>query len=222
MQKFSLLSSVLLSSLLLNTGCTQKETIEPIIATIDNSSIPSSTVEETPKEITSPTEIESPKETISSTPIPVQEEGKSRQMKTVQGETITVNQHSRGFGFPEYRDKIVLVQIFGKECRYCFEEMPVINKIQERFQNRLSVIAIQGQSPMTQQKAQELISQHNMNYPIIDQDEAKSILVFLRDVYNWRGILPYILLIKNGQIEQVFKGADNSFEKISQGINDIP
>jgi hypothetical protein len=74
---------------------------------------------------------------------------------------------------------------------------------------------------MSKERAFELIRQHDMNYPIIDQNEAKKILVFLRDTYNWRGMLPYILLIKNGQIEQVFKGADNSFEKISQGIDEI-
>lgn len=144
-----------------------------------------------------------------------------RQMKTVQGESITVGEHARGFDFPQYKGKIVLVELFGKTCHYCFEEMPTITKIQNEYRDRLSVIAIQASSPMAQGEAQRLIQEHNMNYPIIDQDEAKSILIYLRDVYQWGGILPYIMLIKDGQIEQVFQGADKTFEEISQGIQDI-
>ena len=204
MTKKTLFPSILLSSLLLNTGCMKKD--QPIIS---NSSSP--IVAET--HINTKTPVDSP---------PHQDEGKIRQMKTVQGDIITVREHSRGFSFPQYQGKIVLVQIFGKDCPYCFEEMPTVNKIQYTYRDKLSVIGIQGQPPMTKEEAVNLIREHDMNYPIIDQDEARSILVFLRDVYDWRGILPYILLIKNGQIEQVFQGADKSFEEISQGINDIP
>jgi thiol-disulfide isomerase/thioredoxin len=147
-------------------------------------------------------------------------QNKYRQMKTLQGGSITVGEHSRGFEFPQYKGKIVLLDFFGKECHYCFEEMPTITKIQNRYRDRLSVIAIQASPPMAKGQAQRLIQEHNMNYPVIDQNEAKSILIYLRDVYHWRGILPYIMLIKDGQIEQVFQGA-KSFEEISQGIKEI-
>jgi len=214
MKKTPILSSILLSSILFNTGCVQ-----------ENTPVPSSTsTDRTPSELEEvavvASENSNPTTTVVKPPLPILQE-KYRQMKTVQGETITVREHSRGFGFPIYKDKIVLVQIFGKECHYCFEEMPIVNRIQREYEGRLSVVGIQGQSPMTDQKAKDIILEHDMQYPIIDQDEAKSILVFLRDIYGWRGILPYILLIKNAEIEQVFKGADNSFEKISRGINDI-
>ena len=143
------------------------------------------------------------------------------QMKTIQGGTITLGEHARGFEFPQYKGKIVLLELFGKDCHFCFEKMPTINKIQNLYRNKLSVISIQATPPMTQEEAQRVIQEHNMNYPIVDQDEGKSILIYLRDVYKWRGILPYIMLIKDGEIEQVFKGADTTFEDISQGIQDI-
>ena len=141
-------------------------------------------------------------------------------MKTVQGGSITLGEHSRGFEFPEYKGKIVLLEFFGKECHFCFEEMPIITRIQNTYRDRVSIIAIQSSPPMRQEEAQRLIQEHNMHYPIIDQDEAKSILIYLRDVYEWGGVLPYIMLVKDGQIEQVFKGT-NSFEEISQGIQNI-
>jgi thiol-disulfide isomerase/thioredoxin len=201
-------SSILLSSLLLTTGCVQES--QPIISNTSPISV-SPIKEEVHLEPSSP-EIDPPYQPVLS---------EIHHMKSVQGQTISIQEHRRGFVFPQYKEKIVLIQIFGKDCPYCFEEMPVINRIQNAYRDKLSVIAIQGQSPMSKETAFQLISEHNMNYPIIDQDEAKNILVFLRDVYEWRGILPYILLIKNGLIEQVFEGADNPFEKISKGIDAI-
>ena len=211
MNKNLILSSLLLSSFLFYSGCTKKEF--PNIHPKDSSTNTVSTVVTDNIDTTAPL----PTEVIP----PYVPHMKYRQMKTVQGETITVGEHERGFDFPQYKGKIVLVELFGKECHYCFEEMPTINEIQNRYRDKLSVIAIQATPPMEHQEAQRLIQEHNMNYPIIDQDEAKSILIYLRDVYQWRGVLPYIMLIKDGQIEQVFKGADNSFEDISKGIQEI-
>jgi len=206
MTKKIILSSLLFIPILFSTGCMNSSQPIPIVTTTNSTAIIA--------------EIHTNSNTLS-TIKENQNEGRVRNMKTVQGDTIIVNEYNRGFDFPQYQGKIVLVQIFGKECQYCFEEIPTINKIQNAYRDKLSVIAIQGQPPMSKEKAFELIREHQMNYPIIDQDEAKSILVFLRDVYNWRGILPYIMLIKNGQIEQVFQGAGKSFEEISEGINEI-
>ena len=203
MNKNLLLSSLLLSSALFYAGCMKKTS--PVVNT---SSIKTPTVQEQPIPIT---------EAVSQY-IP---QSKYRQMKTVQGGSITVGEHERGFEFPQYKGKIVLLELFGKNCHYCFEEMPTITKLQSAYQDRISVIGIQSAPPMAEGEAQRLIQQHNMNYPIVDQDEAKSILIYLRDVYGWMGILPYILLIKDGQIEQVFQGADHSFAEISEGIQDI-
>ena len=203
MNKNLILSSLILSSSLFYSGC-----VKNTLPIAQNASIQTET-REAPRVATT--------EAVSRY-VP---QSKYRQMRTVQGGNITLGEHSRGFEFPQYKGKIVLVEVFGKNCHYCFEEMPTITRIQNAYRDRLSVIAIQASPPMAQGEAQRLIQQHNMNYPIVDQDEAKSILIYLRDVYQWGGILPYIMLIKDGQIEQVFQGAGKSFEEISQGIRDI-
>jgi len=146
---------------------------------------------------------------------------KYRQMKTIQGGSITIGEHARGFSFPKYKGKVVLLEFFGKDCHYCFEEMPVINRIQNQYKEQLSIIAIQSSEAMSQEERQRLTEEHPMNYPIVDRPEAMSLLVYLRDVYQWRGILPYLMLIKEGQIEQVFKGTEGSYKNISEGIEEI-
>ncbi|SFV65610.1 Thioredoxin [hydrothermal vent metagenome] len=211
MNKNLILSSLLLSSFIFYSGCMKKESpnIYPEDSLNNNPPVETSTIESTPP----------PTETATSEYIP---NSKYHKVKTVQGETITVGIHERGFEFPEYKGKIVLLEFFGKECHYCFEEMPIIEKVKNSYQDRVSVIAVQAMSPMLKWEAKRFIQQHNMNYPVIDRDEADKILLHISDIYQWTGFLPYVMLIKDGQIEQVFKGVNNmSFEQLSQGINDI-
>lgn len=137
---------------------------------------------------------------------PLVTSGEGHQLKTVQGPIIVVQERSNGFVFPQYEDKIVLLQIFGKECKYCFEEMPFIQRIHQRYNQHLNVVALQAQPNMTPAVAQNIIQKFQMNYPIVDRDEAKDLLLFIEKTYNWAGTLPYMLIIKNGVTEYSFEG----------------
>jgi len=128
------------------------------------------------------------------------------QLRTVQGPIVTVGERGNGFIFPQYQGKIVLLQIFGKECKFCFEEMPIIRNIRTRYAQNLQVIALQAQDPMSRTTASNLIHRFQMYYPIVDRNNASNLLLFIRKTYGWNGILPYTLLIKNGITEYSFKG----------------
>jgi len=128
------------------------------------------------------------------------------QLKTIQGPVITVGTRRNGFTFPQYPGKVVLLQIFGKECPYCFEELPVIANIHRQYAQKLNIVAIQAQDPMSKNTASRLINRFQMYYPIIERDNASELLLFLSNTYGWTGILPYTLLIKNGVTEYSFSG----------------
>ena len=138
-------------------------------------------------------------------PIPVTS-GSVHQLHTVQGPIITIGERSNGFIFPQYQGKVVLLQIFGKECPYCFEEMPIINNLRTKYGQRLQVVAIQAQEPMSKATASNLINKFQMHYPIIEGSNASELLFFMKETYGWNGILPYTLIIKNGVTEYSFKG----------------
>jgi hypothetical protein len=84
--------------------------------------------------------------------------------------------------------------------------MPFIQNMHQKYAQGLSLIALQAQEKMTPLVAQNIIQKFQMNYPIIDRDEASNLLVFIKNTYNWNGILPYTLLIKNGVTEYSFAG----------------
>ncbi|KIM02971.1 MAG: hypothetical protein KU29_13180 [Sulfurovum sp. FS06-10] len=142
------------------------------------------------------------------------------QLRTIQGETITIIENGNGFIFPQYRDKIVLLQIFGKTCEYCFEEIPIINQIENHYAGKVKVIAIQGQDRMNPSEISTLTNQYQMNYPIIEGDDATNLLAFISRTYNWTGVLPYMLLIKDGVTEFSFS-AGTQYQEFQESIDSL-
>jgi len=183
---------------------------EPIYQSTITTPIPSVDVPP-PIETTPIREIETP---------PPSTAGNAYQLKTVQGTNIAIQERSNGFVFPQYRNKVVLLQIFGKECHYCLQEMPMIAQAQQQYGGNLQVIAVQAQDPMSQATASMLIQQHQMYYPIIDKEEAGELLYNLQETYGWRGILPYTLLIKDGVTEYSFSG-EVSPQELNEAIRSL-
>jgi len=226
MKKNLLLSSLLLGSVLVHTGCVEKDLNPPM----NNHFNPSNnttrikqpvvvlnselTVQEESRVIESITPIQVVPEQVT----PTQTKEDTYQLPTIKGDMITVKINKTGFEFPQYTGKVVLLQLFGKKCKHCFEEMPIIRKIREKYGDSLQVIAIQAeQEKMTSREASSLISQYHMNYPIIERENAADLLVFLRDKYEWIGTLPYLLLIK----DEFMQSTNNSYESLVENIDDL-
>ncbi len=197
MKKKLLLPSILLTHMLLSTACMQKQSTH-----INSTSNSSSTIQTT---TSSPS--------IS---------GIAHQLPTIQGDSITIVENGNvGFDFPQYRGKIIIFQIFGKDCEYCIEEMPIINRVKNEFSSRIEVIGIQAQERMSPSVASNILRQHNINYPVIEGDDAKDILRFLANTYEWRGNLPYTLLIKNGVTESTFPDGGVGYQELKESIESI-
>jgi len=168
-----------------------------------------------------PTETQPTSQYQSSTPPPAVTEGVGKNFKSVQGNNIRIAKNPTGLTFPQYQGKIILLEIFGKDCHYCFEEMPIINQMRAKYGNSLQVIAIQGQDPMSPATSAKLIQQYSMNYPIIERDVAHELLLFISETYGWMGVLPYIQLIKNGVTEFNFGDGGVSAQELSKSIDSL-
>jgi len=147
-------------------------------------------------------------------------EGEYHQLKTVQGEIVSVQERSNGLVFPQYSNKIILLQVFGQNCHYCLEEMPTLQRLQQQYAGSLQIIALQAQEPMDQATASMLIQQYQMHYPVVDKEEAIELLFFLQQTFEWTGILPYTLLIKDGVVEYPFFG-ETSYQEINEAIQSL-
>jgi thiol-disulfide isomerase/thioredoxin len=137
---------------------------------------------------------------------PVETHLPTHQLLSVQGSTLFIQERSNGFIFPQLENQVILLQIFGKACEYCFEEMPFIQHVSHKYTGMLKIVSLQAQDKMSMNEANRIIQKFQIDYPIIDRDEAAALLKFINRTYGWNGILPYFLLIKDGVTEYSFSG----------------
>ena len=188
---------------------------------VSNSNITYQYENSSPTQAYYPTETQStPQYQNPTSPAPITK-GVGANFKSIQGDNIRIAKNPTGLTFPQYQGKIVLLEIFGKNCHYCFEEMPIINQMRAKYGNSLQVIAIQGQDPMSSATSTRLIQKYNMHYPIIERDVANDLLVFISETYGWMGVLPYIQLIKNGVTEFNFGDGGVSAQELSESIDSL-
>jgi len=134
------------------------------------------------------------------------QDGVMHLLQSVQGKTVNIGERPNGFVFPNYPNKIIILEMFGKDCPHCLKEIPIIKKIKQRYPDQVEVIAIQSQERMSPHEARSYISKHRINYPIIEGEDATNLQYFIQNTYGWTGILPYTLIIKDGITEFSYPG----------------
>lgn len=146
--------------------------------------------------------------------------GEVHKLKSIQGKSITVVERSNGFIFPEYKNKIIILEMFGKKCPHCIKEMPTLNKLRRKYRGKLEVIAIQVENRMGKSEANRLIKRHKIHYPIIPGETATNLQYNIQNTYGWTGILPFTMVVKNGVTELSYKGRV-SYREINRDIRTI-
>jgi thiol-disulfide isomerase/thioredoxin len=146
--------------------------------------------------------------------------GDTHVLKSIRGKVIHIIERPNGFLFPEYNNKIIILEMFGKDCPHCLRELPIIDKIRRRYRGRLEVIAIQSQGRMTRFRARAYINGHRIRYPIIEGDDATNLQYFIQKTYGWTGILPYTLIVKDGITEFVYSG-EVDYKDIKRDIDSL-
>ena len=132
--------------------------------------------------------------------------GNTHTLKSIRGKTIHIIERPTGFIFPEYKGKVILLEFFGKDCPHCLNQLPVIKKIRDRYKGKLEVIAIQAQKRMSLDEAKNYINGNMIRYPVIEGEDAIDLQHFVQKTYEWRGILPYTLVVKDGVTEFFYAG----------------
>ncbi len=150
----------------------------------------------------------------------VPKEGEVHSLTSIRGKKIHIKERPRGFIFPEYKGKIIILEMFGKDCPHCLKQLPTIEKIRRRYRGILEVIAIQAQDRMDRLTAKNYINGHRIRYPIIEGEDATNLQYFIQKTYGWRGILPYILVIKDGITEFAYSG-EVDYSELEKDIDSI-
>jgi thiol-disulfide isomerase/thioredoxin len=233
-------TTILTATLLLNMGCfgylgttqevvTPKPITTPVVASVPITipqPIRNVLTKELPVECTD--DVNSPN-SCHKNPINIQElqpkqvsnqGGEVHKLKSIQGQTITVIERKNGFTFPEYSNKVVILQMFGKNCSHCMKEMPIMRKIYGQYKGNLEIIAIQVEDKMSPREAKTLLQRHRIKYPIIPGENATNLQYNIQSTYGWTGVLPYTLVIKDGVTQLNYPG-EVSYREINNDLKSL-
>ena len=141
--------------------------------------------------------------------------GNMHSLKSIQGQNIQVGERSNGFTFPNHPGKVIILEMFGKNCPHCIKEIPTLKRIKQRYGNRVEVIAIHSQGILSPSAGRRFINQHRVNYPITDGSRATELQYFIQNTYGWTGVLPFTMVIKDGQTERSF-GGEVSYKELRE------
>ncbi len=146
--------------------------------------------------------------------------GEVHKLRSIQGKSITVVERSNGFIFPEYKNKVVILEMFGKKCPHCIKEIPTFNKLRSKYRGKVEIIAVQVEDRMSSSEGNSLLRRHKIHYPIIPGETATNLQYNIQNTYGWTGILPFTMVIKNGVTEFTYPGTV-SYNEINSDIRTI-
>jgi len=121
--------------------------------------------------------------------------------------TIEARNLDNGLEFEQYKGKPVILNFFGKNCRYCLKEMPHFVKMKEKYGDKFEIVSVHVQPTMSATERANLEKKYGINYPLYEYSDN---VQFVRDIgarAGWSGAIPFnILFGKDGEVLQVIPG----------------
>ncbi len=128
-------------------------------------------------------------------------------LTTVKGKVINLEITKDGFNFKQFPSKTVLLDFFGPMCPPCIIGMPHLIELQKKYKNDIQIIGVQVQMPMENDEIAEFIKTNNVNYPIINLNDAWDIISFIKANTNWGGQIPFMMMFnKKGELVNQYMG----------------
>jgi thiol-disulfide isomerase/thioredoxin len=146
--------------------------------------------------------------------------GAVHQLRSIQGKKITIIERPTGYLFPQFKNKIVILEMFGHNCSHCIKEMATLNRLRRKYRHNLEIVALQVEGRMSKNQANRLIRRHQIHYPIIPGQTATELQYQVQTTYGWTGILPFIMVIKDGVTEFTYRGEVN-YNRIDKDIRSL-
>lgn len=121
--------------------------------------------------------------------------------------TIHAKEVKNGVVFEEYKGKVVLLNFFGKNCKYCMKEIPDLVDLQNRYKDKFQVVAIHVQEMMTPGERSRLESRFKFNYPIYEVDNNYNFFSYIAQRAGYTGSIPFTIIFdKSGSAAKIIPG----------------
>ncbi len=144
----------------------------------------------------------------------------SFQLQTISDKNISVKSQNDKMILKEYKDDVVFLLFFGHNCKPCIKEIPTLKKLMDKKHKDLKLLAfdIHGYDKEDLEKFKE---KHKINYNLLTRKENMKFIKFIKVKANWRGSLPFIVVLdKKGEPKLAHHGSLSlaKFEKIYKAL----
>ena len=138
---------------------------------------------------------------------PKKEKFPNFKLKDVNGKVYEIQAVKWGLTFPKLKNKIVFIDMFGKNCPPCLKEIPHLVKLKEKYKNNIEIIALQVQEGMNIKETKEFIKKHKINYPVIKGRDFMQFIYYFSKKSGWLGMVPYMIMFSpEGKVKLAHKG----------------
>lgn len=130
-------------------------------------------------------------------------------LTTLDNKSLHVEKTKDGFVIDEYKNKVIIFDIFATWCPPCQAEAQTLSNIQKKYKKDVVVIGVSVEDGIDNSKLRMFSKEYNAKYIFVNSNQnsklIKSILKSL-DV-NGRSPIPFMVLYKNGKYIKHFIGA---------------
>jgi len=110
------------------------------------------------------------------------------------GTEYTVVAENNSIKIEGMEGKVVFLEFFGLQCPACKEAMPHLINLQEKYKDKLQVLAIEVQNNEIDQ-INEYKAAHGINYTTFSNYDIGRLVRYVADKSNWQGAIPYTIAI---------------------------
>ena len=125
---------------------------------------------------------------------------KTMSFTDVSGKSYNVKELKDGIKIDGTEGKIVFLEFFGHRCPPCLKTIPHLIELQEKYKDKLKVIAIEVQG-LSNSKLKSFMKQKGINYTVASMNDANEVLEHVSNRAQWQGSIPFMVAIdKKGTV----------------------
>jgi thiol-disulfide isomerase/thioredoxin len=127
-------------------------------------------------------------------------------MTDTNGNTYTVEGTEEGLNIQGLEGKVVFLEFFGHKCRPCLASIPHLIKLQNKYKNKLAIVAIEVQG-YTNEQTKQFVAAKGINYIVLSEEKASDVVSYIQQRARWQGSIPFLVALDTkGNVQFVQAG----------------
>ena len=112
----------------------------------------------------------------------------------IKGVTHEITGTEQGLDIKGLEGKIVFLEFFGHKCPPCLKSIPHLIKLQEKYKDKLAIVAIEVQGYSNKQLT-KFANDKGINYIVVADEKAGSFTNYIGQRAEWRGSIPFLVAL---------------------------